>query len=122
MNLTPNPSSDDHLLEQIERASTAIQGLVRTTPCESSTWLSDQTGAEVFLKLENFQVTGSFKARGASNKLQQLSVTETAKGVVAASSGNHGLAVAYAASKQQVQATVFVPQSTPQSKLSLIHI
>lgn len=120
MNLSPATSSDPAVLEHIQEASKALAGLIRHTPCEPSAWLSELTGADVHLKLENFQVTGSFKARGASNKLQRLTAADKAKGVVTASSGNHGLAVAYAAAKQQVKATVFVPETTPTSKRQAI--
>ena len=83
--------------EAIESAHQAIGGYIRQTPAEYSPYLSEVTGAEVFLKLENFQVTGSFKARGAMHKLCVLSQEARERGVICASSGNHGAALAYGA-------------------------
>ena len=77
-----------------EAAAALLHGHVRYTPCQLSPRLSQLTGAEVYLKLENFQVTGSFKARGAAHKLLSLSESSRQAGVVAASSGNHGAGVA----------------------------
>ena len=79
----------------IEEAAERIAPYLRQTPVERSSWLSDCSGGEVFLKLENFQITGSFKARGALNKLTSLTQTQRRLGVVTASSGNHGAAVAF---------------------------
>jgi threonine dehydratase len=76
--------------------------------------------AEVYLKLENFQLTGSFKVRGALNKLLTLSEAEKAMGVVAASSGNHGAGLAYGMNKLGIPGSVFVPQDASPSKLDLI--
>jgi threonine dehydratase len=104
----------------VEAAAARLQGQLVTTPLVPSPWLSWRRGADVRLKLENVQVTGSFKARGALNRLSQLSPTERRRGVVAASSGNHGLGVAHAARRLGVEATVFVPTTTPESKRQLI--
>ena len=87
------------------------------TPLIPSHALSERTGAHVLLKLENRQHTGSFKLRGAANKLYSLSAEERAHGVITASSGNHGLAVAHAAAKLDVPATIYLPQDASRRKL-----
>jgi len=92
--------------------------LIRRTPLEYSPLLSRKTGCQLYLKLENWQKTGSFKVRGATNKVASLSEMERAKGLVTASSGNHGLGVFYAAHAfGGLKATVFVPTNTPRSKV-----
>ncbi len=93
---------------------------VRRTPTEPSSFLSALTGGEVFLKLENRQLTGSFKIRGASNKLAMLSLERRKRGVVAASSGNHAQGVGYAARQLGVKATIVVPENTPNVKRDAI--
>jgi threonine dehydratase len=104
----------------VREASERLCGHVLETPTVPATWLSAHTGAEVWLKLENLQRTGSFKVRGASNKLLRLTAKERQQGVVAASSGNHGLGVAYAGRRLAVAATVFVPSTTPAQKQQAI--
>ena len=101
---------------EVERAHARIGGRLVTTPLLPSSWLSAATGAEVRLKLENVQVTGSFKARGALSRLCALSAADLRRGVVAASSGNHGLGIAHAAQLLGCAATVFVPTTTPVDK------
>jgi threonine dehydratase len=103
-----------------EAAAERIDGLIRETPLEYSPFFSRQTGAEVYLKLENFQHTGSFKLRGASNRLKTLSAAIRAKGCVAASSGNHGAAVAYAMQKLDTKGVIFVPEQTSSAKVAAI--
>ncbi len=93
-----------------------IRGHIERTPLQHSPTLGD----EVYLKCENLQVTGSFKARGAVSKLTGLTPEEVAKGVVAASTGNHGAAVAYAAQRVGSRATVFVPSNAKPNKLDAI--
>ena len=93
---------------------------VRRTPFEHSPILSGVTGGEVWLKLENRQLTGSFKIRGASNKIALLSKDEIRHGVVAASSGNHAQGVAYAARELGVKAAIVVPGNTPNVKRDAI--
>ena len=92
-------------------AAERIGSHVRKTPLEYSPYFSELTGANVWLKLENLQITGSFKLRGAFNKLLSLSPEQTASGCVTASSGNHGAAVAYAMNKLGVKGVVFVPET-----------
>jgi threonine dehydratase len=103
-----------------DAAADLIGGLIRETPLEYSPFFSRQTGAEVYLKLENFQHTGSFKLRGASNRLLTLSPAVRAKGCVAASSGNHGAAVAYAMQKLDTKGVIFVPEQTSSAKVAAI--
>ncbi|MDQ6767649.1 MAG: threonine/serine dehydratase [Candidatus Eremiobacteraeota bacterium] len=90
------------------------------TPVEFSPVLSELTGATVSLKLENLQVTGSFKARGAFNRLLALAEGERARGFITASSGNHGAAVAYAAKKLGIDGIIFVPENVAPLKLENI--
>ncbi|HMJ10730.1 MAG TPA: threonine ammonia-lyase [Polyangiaceae bacterium] len=105
-------------LSAIEEARSRIAGHVRRTPCTASVVLSQLTGSEIFLKFENLQLTGSFKERGASNKLELLGSAERRAGVVTASAGNHAQAVAYHASRLGIQSTVVMPEATPLIKLT----
>ena len=104
----------------VEAAATLMHGHVRYTPCQFSPRLSQMTGAEVYLKLENFQVTGSFKARGAAHKLLALSQEARSAGVVAASSGNHGAGVAFASKTLEVKARIYVPEVADPAKIAAI--
>ena len=101
----------------IQSAATQIQPFIRKTPFIHSKAFSELTGAEVWFKLENEQVTGSFKARGATNKLLSLNDEEKANGVVSASTGNHGAAVAYAAGKFGIDCTIYIPDDATSTKL-----
>ncbi|MFQ5784431.1 MAG: threonine ammonia-lyase [Alphaproteobacteria bacterium] len=103
-------------LDDIRAAATAIDGEVVRTPSSHSRTLSKITGAEVVLKFESLQYTGSFKDRGALVKLKSLSNAETAAGVIAMSAGNHAQAVAYHAGRLGIAATIVMPQGTPQVK------
>jgi threonine dehydratase len=103
--------------KEIEQARARLEGVARVTPVYGTETLSRLVGREVWLKAENLQRTGSFKIRGASNKISTLSEAEKAAGVVAASAGNHGQAVAWAAREQGVKATVFMPQDAPMAKV-----
>jgi threonine dehydratase len=101
----------------VERAQARISGRVRRTPLSESAALSRLTGSSVWLKLENLQFTGSFKERGAANRLLSLSAAELARGVITASAGNHAQAVALHASRLGVVATVVMPEATPLVKV-----
>lgn len=117
--LPERPPSPDDLLPSvtaIEAAARRIAGVARQTPLRRSAALSRLVGGDVYLKLETEQVTGSFKLRGALNAIATLPEERRARGVVAASAGNHGLGVAYAARHVGVPATVFVPASAPAVK------
>ncbi|WP_372822743.1 hydroxyectoine utilization dehydratase EutB [Pseudomonas parafulva] len=107
-------------LNDIYLARQRIEALVRRTPMEHSPSLSRLVGVPVYLKLESQQITGSFKLRGASNAVAQLSAEEKQRGVVAASTGNHGRALAYAASRQGVKATICLSQRVPANKVRAI--
>jgi len=104
----------------IAAAREAIAGIATETPVVDSPLLTDMTGATVSLKLENLQVTGSFKVRGAACKMLSLSEEDRSRGVVACSSGNHGLAVAYVAQLLGIKATVCVPEWVDPVKLEAI--
>ena len=101
-------------------AANRIAPHIRETPLDRSPFFSDLTGANVFLKLENLQFTGSFKLRGAFNKLLSLTPQQRAAGCVAASSGNHGAAVAFAMSKLDTKGVIFVPEGTSTTKVDAI--
>lgn len=107
-------------LNDIYRARQRIESLVRRTAMEYSPSLSQRLGVAVYLKLESQQITGSFKLRGASNAVAQLSAEQKACGVVAASTGNHGRALAYAASRQGVKATICLSHLVPANKVHAI--
>ncbi|HTS15968.1 MAG TPA: threonine ammonia-lyase [Verrucomicrobiae bacterium] len=105
-------------LESIRQARERIGKYIARTPCELSVGLSEMTGARVFVKLDNQQATGSFKERGAANKLLQLTEAEKKRGVVTPSAGNHGLGVAYQAKKLGIPATIVMPKGAPLIKQS----
>ncbi len=104
-------------LQDIQAAAARLQGQVLDTPCVESQTLSQIVGAQVFLKFENLQFTASFKERGASNKLGQLSAEERQRGVVAMSAGNHAQGVAYHAQRLGVRAVIVMPRFTPGVKV-----
>lgn len=104
--------------ESIVNARNTISDLVRRTPFEKSETLSSMLGANVFVKYELFQKTGSFKVRGTFNKLLRLSPDEKKRGIVAVSGGNHAQAVAYAASKFGIDAVIVMPENTPNNYLN----
>lgn len=104
-------------LPEIEAARERVAGHARVTPVYGSETLSRRVGRRVWLKAENLQRTGSFKIRGAVNKLTSLGDAERAAGVIAASAGNHGQAVAWAARELGIRATVFMPQDAPMAKV-----
>ncbi len=104
-------------LADVEAARGRVIGHARVTPVYGSETLSRRAQRKVWLKAENLQRTGSFKVRGAVNKLSQLGDEERAAGVIAASAGNHGQAVAWAARELGIKATVFMPQDAPMAKV-----
>jgi threonine dehydratase len=104
-------------LEEFERALETVSAVAQRTPIESSRFLGDVLGAPVYLKCENLQRTGSYKIRGAYNRLSQLSDEEKSRGVVAASAGNHAQGVAFAARELGITATIFMPVGVPLPKL-----
>ncbi len=104
-------------IEEVEAAATLLGDVAEPTPMERSRALTDAVGAEVLLKCENLQRTGSFKIRGAYNRIARLGETEREGGVVAASAGNHAQGVALGARLQGVAATVFMPENAPLPKV-----
>lgn len=104
-------------LQEICRARLRLAGLLDRTPLVRSSSLSALLGATVYLKLECLQKTGSFKPRGAFNKMLSFSSEELARGVVAVSGGNHAQGVAYAASRLGAPATIFMPESAPRNSI-----
>jgi threonine dehydratase len=105
-------------LAHIEDAAARIAGAVVRTPLSRSSSLSTLTGGDIWLKLENLQLTGSFKARGALNKLLSLTEAERARGIVAASAGNHAQGVAVHAARLGIRTVIVMPVGTPLIKVS----
>jgi threonine dehydratase len=108
------------IVQEVLRAEERIRPHVRQTLLEHSPLLSQLGGAEVYCKLENLQHTGSFKVRGALNKLLSLTEEERSRGVVNASTGNHGAAVAYSLGKLQATGIVFVPEIADTAKVQAV--
>lgn len=104
-------------LTDIEAARERIRDSIFFSPCAHSETLSHLTGCEVFLKLENLQMTGSFKERGALNKIRQLTEAQRQAGVITASAGNHAQGVAHAARLSGISATIVMPETTPLAKI-----
>ena len=105
-------------LAEFEAARAVVAQVADVTPMESSRYLADVLGAPVYLKCENLQRTGSYKIRGAYNRLSKLTDEEKARGVVAASAGNHAQGVAFAARELGIKATIFMPVGVALPKLS----
>jgi threonine dehydratase len=104
----------------INSARRVIQGKVHRTPTVSANTLGEMIGVNLLLKCEQFQKTGSFKPRGAVNKLAHLSDAEKARGLVSASAGNHAQGLSYAARLYGVRATIVMPQDAPQAKINAV--
>src|SRR5215207_5282719 len=103
--------------KDIRAAQRVLQGNIVRTPLLYSAKLSEITGALVYVKFENFQVTNSFKDRGAYVKQAGLSSPERSQGVIAMSAGNHAQAVAYHAKRLGIPATIVMPETTPSTKV-----
>jgi threonine dehydratase len=114
------PEAIADLAVQVTKAAEKIRHVVRETPAEKMEGLATQNDVELFFKLENLQFTGSFKLRGASNKILSLTPQQAAKGVIAASNGNHGLGVAAAARTAGIAAEVYVSNQVSPSKVRRI--
>ena len=104
----------------VQAAYSRIQSLVKKTPLVHSKYLSDFCGGQVYLKLENKQITNSFKVRGAMNKLLSLTPEEKKKGVLAVSTGNHAQAIGVAAEHLKIPAKIIIPENTPENKIEKI--
>ena len=107
-------------IDQIEAARLRVQYYVRHTPLLPAPALAEHMHPHLVLKLENMQVSGSFKARGAFNHLLQLSPAERQRGVIAASGGNHGLEVAYAGAQLGIPVTIYLPASASADRMARI--
>ena len=108
------------ILAEVFLAKKRIRPIIYRTPLVPSSRLAEPLGTNVFLKLESLQVTGSFKIRGAANKLSVLSENERQRGVITVSSGNHGRAVAYVAKEFGLRAVICVSEAVPQNKIQAI--
>lgn len=113
--MTAVPTFDD-----VQEAAARLAGLVHRTPVLTCSSLDDQVGARIFCKCENFQKTGAFKFRGASNAIMSLSDAEAQLGVATHSSGNHGAALALAARLRGVPARIVMPANAPESKKAAV--
>jgi threonine dehydratase len=105
-------------LEDVLAARERLRDAIYYSPCPHSVMLSALTGQQVYLKLENLQMTGSFKERGALNRIAMLTPEEAARGVIAASAGNHAQGVAYHATKRGIRAIIVMPLTTPLVKVT----
>jgi threonine dehydratase len=105
-------------LSDVVAARERLKGAIYYTPCAHSQVLSALTGQQIFLKLENLQMTGSFKERGALNRIALLTPEQAERGVVAASAGNHAQGVAYHATKRGIRALIVMPLATPLVKVT----
>jgi len=105
-------------LADVMAARERLNGAIYYTPCAHSQTLSSLTGQQVYLKLENLQMTGSFKERGALNRIALLTPEQAKRGVVAASAGNHAQGVAYHATKRGIRALIVMPLATPLVKVT----
>lgn len=113
--------TDDRVtLSDIEQAARRIATVARSTPLERPLWLANESGRQAWLKLECFQLTGSFKLRGAMARLSAMTEAEKARGVLTVSAGNHGLAVAHCAGLLGVEATIVVPRTASRAKVDAI--
>jgi threonine dehydratase len=111
-------SGDSVTVADVRAARELIRGVARETPIEGARWLAEQVGGPVLLKCENLQRAGSFKIRGAYTRMSRLDAEQRARGVVAASAGNHAQGVALAAAMLGVPSTVFMPFGAPLPKLA----
>ena len=104
-------------LEEVKKAKERIEGIVNVTPFAHAPLLSAYCDTNIYLKKENLQLTGAYKLRGAYNKIASLTANERARGVIAASAGNHAQGVAYSAGKFKIPSTIIMPDATPLLKV-----
>src|SRR5690606_26106640 len=104
----------------VKKAQKEIQGTIHRTPILTSSLLNERCGMEVFLKAEHLQKTGSFKIRGATNAVKQAAAAAGARFITAASSGNHGQAIAYIAGRMGIPAVIVVPEDANRAKVEAI--
>src|SRR6185437_9142411 len=105
-------------LESIQAAATRLKDVIYHSPCPYSLTLSKLCGCDIYCKLDHLQMTGSFKERGARNKLMQLDEMQRKTGVIAASAGNHALGLAYHGQLLSIPVTVVMPKWAPLVKVS----
>lgn len=110
------------LFDKVVAAKERLKGVVHPTPLTQNINLSDEFQANVYLKREDLQMVRSYKIRGAYNKISFLTIAEKTNGIVCASAGNHAQGVAYACSKLDIQATIFMPVTTPQQKIKQVKL
>lgn len=103
--------------ENILKAKANLEGVIKPTPLIYSDFFSKEYGCNIYLKPENFQVTGSFKIRGAYNKIANLSQEDARKGIITSSAGNHAQGIAFSAQKKGIQSTIVMPNVTPLLKV-----
>lgn len=115
--ITKNNILEHLTIKEIQKSSVALRGIVRKTPMIEASWLSDVIQGKAYLKLENMQITGSFKTRGSYIKLSSLTDEEKARGVITMSAGNHAQGVAYHAQKMGISAVVVMPEDTSIAKV-----
>jgi threonine dehydratase len=115
---TKNNSPLSLTLADVLAARQRLRDSIYLSPCPHSVMLSELTGQQVYLKLENLQMTGSFKERGALNRIAQLTPEQAARGVIAASAGNHAQGVAYHATKRGIRSLIVMPLATPLVKVT----
>ena len=101
-------------------AENRIRPLIRETPLEPSIWLGRRGSCDVFLKLENLQLTNSFKFRGAANNILSLTEEERQRGIITASTGNHGSAVAYLLRKFGLTGSIYIPETASNAKVETL--
>ena len=111
-----------NLFDKVVAANERLKGVVNPTPLTQNINLSDEFQANVYLKREDLQIVRSYKIRGAYNKISFLTTVEKTNGIVCASAGNHAQGVAYACSKLNIQATIFMPVTTPQQKIKQVKL
>lgn len=116
----PGPLENIDLKKEVERAERRIRKYIRETPAEHSLFFSQEGDCEVYLKLENLQLTGSFKLRGIMNKLLSLSKKEKKTILITASSGNHGAAFAYGVKKLGLRGIIYLPGHASQAKVDAL--
>ncbi len=117
--LRTNAASSTNLRDVL-KARGHLRGYVRHTPLEHSYELSHHAGADVYLKLENLQVTGSFKVRGPLNRLLSLTNEERERGVVGATAGNHGIGLSYAAKQLGMRSHIYLPETADPAKVRVL--
>jgi len=118
MTVTEDKSNLSIRLADVEAARERLRDAIYYSPCPHSIMLSALTGQEVYLKLENLQMTGSFKERGSLNRIAMLTPEQARRGVIAASAGNHAQGVAYHATKRGIRAVIVMPLTTPLVKVT----